>query len=54
MQKFSNIALVVLKIFKVVKSTTFLKAFDPKKPDVKRIPKKKKKIGRVHPINFFG
>ena len=49
MQKFINIALVVLKIFKVVKSTTFL--FTEIKPDVNGT---EGEHGRVHPITFCG
>ena len=51
MQKFTNIALAVLKIFYMVKSTNFQRTFDTKKPDVNRI---KRKNGRAHPINFCG
>ena len=51
MQKLIDIALVVLKVFKMVKSTTFLRVFDTKKPDVNRV---KRKNGGVHPINFCG
>ena len=49
MQKFINIALVFLEIFKVAKSTTFLRAFDTKKPDLNSVKRKK---GDAHPINF--
>ena len=48
--KFINIALVVLKIFKVVKYTTFSMSFDTNKPDVNRV---KGKNGRVHQIIFL-
>ena len=51
MQKLINIALVVLKILKVVKSTTFPTTFDVNQTCVKRI---KGKNGRVHPISFCG
>ena len=49
MQKFIDIALVVLTIFEVVKSTTFPKAFDTKKPNVNKV---KWKTGQVHPVNL--
>ena len=51
MQEFVTIALVVLKIFKVVKSMTVLRAFHTKMPDVNRVNSKN---GRAHLIGFSG
>ena len=48
MQKVINIALVVLKIFKVIKSTTFPTKFDRNVNGVEG------KIGCAHPANFRG
>ena len=49
MQKFIDIALVVLKIFKAVKPTIFLMKFDTKQAYVNGV---KGKNARVHPGNF--
>ena len=49
MQKFIDIALVILKIFKAVKPTIFLMKFDTKQAYVNGV---KGKNARVHPRNF--
>ena len=49
--KFINIAFVILKIFKMVTTTTFPGNLTQSKPDINEV---KGKNGRVHPINFYG
>ena len=51
MQKFISIAVVVLKIFKKVKSTHSSRYLAQIKPDVNEVEGKN---GRVYPINFCG
>ena len=51
MQKYIDIAIVVLKIFKVVKQTTFPWNLTQSKPDVNGV---KGNNSRVRPINFCG
>ena len=46
MQKFINVALAVLIIFKVVKSATFSRTFSTNKPNVNKVK------GKFHPINL--
>ena len=51
MQKYIDIAIVVLKIFKVVKQSTFPWNLTQSKPDVNGV---KGNNGRVRPINYCG
>ena len=51
MQNYIDIAIVVLKIFQVIKQTTFSWNLTQSKPDVNGV---KGNNGRVCPINYCG